>query len=79
MQKSDIPDLLYQTLQGMGGSGRLIDVCKVFWAEHNEELEESGDLFYSWQYDIRWAATALRKSGLMKAADQSPVGLWEIA
>ena len=42
----------------------------------------------TWNYDIRWAATELRKNGRMKPAhskenpeelvDESPKGIWEI-
>lgn len=45
-------------------------------------------MFYTWNYDIRWAATELRKEGRMKPAyskenpgelvDESPKGIWEI-
>jgi len=33
-------------------------------------------IFYSWQYDLRWAAHKLR--GVMLAADASPSGVWEL-
>ena len=49
-----------EALQELGGKGRLLDVCKTVWAKHKFELESSGDLFFTWQYDIRWAATSLR-------------------
>jgi len=35
--------------------------------------------FFTWQYDIRWAANLLRRSGLMKPAESSPHGLWELS
>jgi len=37
-----------------------------------------GDLFYTWQYDMRWAATKLRRDGKLKAATRSPKGTWEL-
>ena len=55
-----------------------IGICKHFWSKYENELKNSGDLFYTWQYDIRWAATALRKTGRMKDANLSPSGVWEI-
>ena len=78
MTKDMLPDLLYDVLQGMGGRGKIVPVCKKFWAKHENELENSGDLFYTWQYDIRWAATTLRKTGRMIDAKVSPSGVWEI-
>ena len=62
----------------MGDRTNIVDVCKYVWQQHQQELLDSGDLFYTWQYDIRWAATELRKTKRMKAADQSLRGIWEI-
>lgn len=78
MTKDMLPDLLYDVLQEMGGCGAIVLVCKKFWAKHENELKKSGDLFYTWQYDIRWAATTLRKTGRMIDAKVSPSGVWEI-
>ena len=78
MTKEMLPDLLYSVLRDMGGHGSIIGICKQFWCKYENELKNSGDLFYTWQYDIRWAATALRKTGRMKDANLSPNGVWEI-
>ncbi|MEC4295330.1 hypothetical protein [Adlercreutzia shanghongiae] len=79
MVKGDLPELLGATLVELNGSGTILDVCKMFWEEHEEELRSSGDLFYTWQYDIRWAATTLRKEGIMKDASLSKTGVWELS
>lgn len=78
MTKEMLPNLLYGVLRDMGGHGAIVDICKRFWCEYENELKKSGDLFYTWQYDIRWAATTLRKTGRMKDANLSPSGVWEI-
>ena len=78
MTRFDLPDLLYTSIKDMGGSASIIDVCKYIWHHYEAELRSSGDLFYTWQYEIRWAATKLRKSKRMKDADISPTGIWEI-
>jgi hypothetical protein len=78
MTKHDLPDLLHDTINYLGGSASIIEICKVFWSKHEMVLRNSGDLFYTWQYDIRWAATELRKTARMKSADLSPTGIWEI-
>ena len=54
-------------------------VCKYVWEKYRVELEASGDLFYTWQYDIRWAAQALRDSKVMHADELSPRGVWRLA
>ena len=52
-----------EALRELGGEARQIDVAKVVWRRHEGDLRQSGDIFYRWQYDIRWAATELRKEG----------------
>lgn len=79
LSRNDLPEILYRTLKDIGGRGSIIEVCKYIWDHYQNDLLRSGDLFYTWQYDVRWAATELRKSGRMKNANISPVGIWEIA
>lgn len=78
MKRTDLPEYLFATLISIGGKGSIVEICKRFWKEHSDELEKSGDMFYTWQYDIRWAATELRKQKRIKAAGISPKGTWEI-
>ena len=78
MTRYDLPDILFKSLKDMGGQASIIEVCKYVWEKYKNNLQDSGDLFYSWQYDIRWAATELRKTGRMKPAEISPRGVWEV-
>lgn len=54
-------------------------ICKRIWEAHETDLRASGDLFYTWQYDVRWAANRLRRTKVMKANEVSPKGMWELA
>ena len=76
--KYDLRDWLIETLQANGKSATIVDVCKYIWEKYENELRASGNLFYTWQYDVRWAATELRKTGRMKPAYISPQGVWEL-
>lgn len=78
MTRSDLPRTLNDVLFKRGGRGSIVDVCKDFWTKYETDLRGSGDLFYTWQYDIRWAATELRKIKKMKEANESPKGIWEL-
>ena len=78
MRKEDLPDLLYKTIDSIGGEGSIVEICRAFWNQYESELKRSGDLFYTWQYDIRWAATTLRKYGKMVEADCCEKGIWII-
>ena len=57
----------------------MLDVSKSIWEAHKSELVASGDLFYTWQYDVRWAAQKLRDSGVLVRLDGDRSGLWTLA
>jgi hypothetical protein len=76
--KYDLADWLYQAMVDNGGGGTIAELCKHIWDHHEADLRSSGDLFYTWQYDVRWAANTLRNSGKMKPVDLSPKGVWEL-
>lgn len=78
MKKNELPDLLFQCLKELGGEANIVAVCRYFWEHYEEELQNSGDLLYTWQYDIRWAATELRKRKIMLDAKESPKGVWQL-
>jgi hypothetical protein len=71
-----LKDWIKDALRRNGGQMKLIDVAKDIWSHHLEDLKGSGDLFFSWQYDMRWAATALRRAGELQAADDR--GVWKL-
>lgn len=51
-------------------------VAKHVWDNHERDLRASGDLFYTWQYAMRWEAQKLQHEGKIKKVGKS--GLWEI-
>src|SRR4051794_27538178 len=57
----------------------IVTICRHVWNNHEADLRSSGPLFYTWQYDIRWAATRLRADGTMRPAASSSNGIWELA
>ena len=78
MKKKDLKKLVLEALQNHNGKAKIIDVSKYVWSNYKDDLEQSGNMFYTWQYDVRWAATNLRKEGLMKKADNKLNGFWEL-
>ncbi len=78
IERNDLQRWVVDALMHYGGRARLIDVAKHIWRNHREELEASGDLLFKWQYDMRWAATVLRKKGKLRAAEDSERGVWEL-
>lgn len=76
--KEDLQKWLLEALETNSGQATIVRICEHVWRNHEAELRESGNLFYTWQYDIRWAATRLRKRGLLRSAKTSPRGIWEL-
>lgn len=74
-----LKEWVVEALGDLGGSGRVLDVCKHVWRAHRAELEAAGDLFYTWQYDIRWAAQVLRAEGFLEAAKGDRRAPWTLA
>ncbi len=74
--KHDLQDWVKNALVSLGGRGSLTEVAKEIWRAHERDLRGSGDLFYTWQYDMRWAANRLRRSGVMQPVATSPTGVW---
>lgn len=75
--KSDLTDWVVEALRANKGEGSILYVAQYIWEHHQKELEGT-PLFYSWQYDMRWAATELRKRGLLVPADDDRRGKWTL-
>jgi len=76
--RKDLRKWLIEALKAHNRSAPIVEVCKYVWKNYENELRRSGDLFFTWQYDIRWSATQLRKEGIMRATDLTPKGIWEL-
>jgi hypothetical protein len=77
--RASLEGWIIEALEQSGGTASLVDVTRRIWDEHQSDLEQAGDLLFTWQYDLRWAAYRLRRRHLLKAAEDSPFGLWELA
>jgi hypothetical protein len=77
--KHDLVRWLEEVLRARGGNGTIVELSRDIWQRYEPELRFSGDLFFTWQYDVRWAAYTLREAGVMKADADSPTGVWELA
>lgn len=78
-EKADLDTWVRDALRASGGRASLLDVAKHIWKNHESDLRASGDLFFTWQYDMRWAANRLRRRAIMKSVAVSPSGIWELA
>jgi hypothetical protein len=79
VKKADFQSWVLEALRSAGGRSTVVGVCRHIWSAHETELRGAGDLFYTWQYDVRWAAHQLRRRGAIRPVSQSPRGVWELA
>lgn len=77
--REDMQDWVVACLKSRGGSGWPREVSKYVWENYESELRASGNLLYTWQYDIRWAAQKLRNSGVLKPVNGRRDLPWELA
>ncbi|MBN3489925.1 hypothetical protein JV173_00210 [Acholeplasma equirhinis] len=76
ISKIELQSLLIEAIIFHGGKATIVEICKYIWNKYKNQLENSGDLLYTWQYDIRWAATQLRHKGILKSTSESSKGIW---
>lgn len=76
--KYDLEPWILSALRAFGGSASIPRICEWIWTNHQSDLRNGGDLFYTWQYDIRWSAHRLRRDGRLRAASVLPQGAWQI-
>ena len=57
---------VFTALKDLGGKAKLIDVADHIWENQKDKIIQSRTMRLRWQYDMRWAATNLRKRGIMK-------------
>lgn len=76
--RDDLCDWVVEALRAKGKRARIVEVCKYIWQHHEKELRKSGDLFFTWQYDVRWAGQKLRDNGTLVPVNGRRGAPWEL-
>lgn len=77
--KTDLVQWVEDAVRDHDGTATVVEVAAHIWDHHEQDLRESGTLFYTWQYDMRWAAQRLRDEGVFKDARSAAPRRWELA
>lgn len=66
-----------EALKSLGGMSHYKLVAKELWKLYGSRLSEDAR-FYTWQYDMRWAAQELRDEGKLHNSHTAdiPKGVW---
>lgn len=78
LTREDLASWVQAALHKLGGTATLTDVNRVIWEEHRRDIEASEGLLYKWQYEVRWAASILRKRGVMMPSDRTDRDKWRL-
>ena len=78
MNRESIMDAVVTAVRAHGGKATIVQVAKYIWDNHESDLKASGDLFYLWQYEMRWAAQRLSKAGKLDYARESGRNVWQL-
>ena len=70
--------LVCEALESLGGEGTIVDTAAVIWKNYKDDLESSGDIFYTWQYDMRWARHKLSKTGKLTTEKRGKESIWKL-
>lgn len=69
---------VWEALDQLGSRGTVVDVAKKIWLNHESDLKAADDHFYTWQYDMRWAAQQLRRQGKLDFRRVGKLNEWYI-
>lgn len=76
MDRETLKDAVRVAVTQLGGESSIVDVAKYIWDFHEADLKASGDLFYTWQYVMRWAAQSLRDEGKLTFEKRGRSNVW---
>lgn len=72
---NDLKDWVQDALSELGPA-TVPAIAKHIWEKHEADLRASGDLFYTWQYAMRWAGQRLQIEG--KLLKNGPGRTWRL-
>ncbi|MCP1972529.1 hypothetical protein [Bradyrhizobium elkanii] len=75
VKRDDLKKLILDAIASRGGSARIPEIGKHIWDRHEPALKASGEFFYVWQYELRWASNQLAREG--KLDKTSTRGVWK--
>ena len=59
--REDLKPWIVESLNANGGRATVVEIARYIWNKHKAELEAAGDMFFKWQYEMRWAGDQLSK------------------
>ena len=76
--KTILGQLIIEALESNSGAASIVKICQYIWQNYESDLRDSGNLFYTWQYDLRWASQRLCKEGIIEKLPQGRMSIWKL-
>jgi hypothetical protein len=76
MDRDQLRVAVENAIDASGGEATIVEVAKHIWANHEADLKASGDLFFTWQYEMRWAAQKLRDDSKLELGRRGSKKTW---
>ncbi|MBX3560835.1 MAG: hypothetical protein KF780_03385 [Sphingomonas sp.] len=76
--RENLKEWVKEALGELGGRASINEVARQIWLDHEADLKSAGDYFYSWQYDMRWAAQRLRDKGALGFHKVGSKSVWTL-
>jgi len=77
--RKDLCDWIVEALKALNGKATIAKVREQIWLLHKDDLVNSGNLHFTWNDDIYWAATQLRAKGILQNAKATSKNVWALA
>lgn len=74
--RNDLDRWAVEALRELGGTASTMEVAKLTWKKHKDELHASGKRFRSWQYDFTWIGKRLRDRGVIDSDASGSESVW---
>ena len=71
-----VEPMLIDALKATNKPTLIVDVSKFIWNKYYDELKANDELFFKWQYQLRWAKDHLKSCGILATKKQGVYSLW---
>jgi hypothetical protein len=73
---TDLERWILDALQAHSGEASIVEIAKHIWTTHEAELRKSDELFFTWQYKMRWAGQVLQQKGNLRKSKRGAKANW---
>ncbi|WP_082167382.1 hypothetical protein [Methylobacterium aquaticum] len=78
MDRQKLSEAVLRAVRDNGGRATIVEIARHIWINHEADLKAAGDLFYTWQYEMRWTAQKLRNAGQLAYARENGRNVWQL-